>query len=232
MKELMQNISIEKIQAKLFDKLLNTGWDQKLRFFINSGDFYDTLLSLYHEVDQGKRFGPGLNDIFKCFELCHFKNLKVIFIAKEAHTDCTLTNGLALSHNFGLNTQWEFKGLHEELQRTVGNSSLLDADLSGWAKQGALLLNGSLTTRVGYTGSHQYIWNSFTRYLLDMLNRQENLIWIFFDETYWDAIDNTSHIKFKVPPLPKVRKVNWNSAGLFQKINKLLVDKKLEPIIW
>lgn len=230
---MMTDISIDKIQENLFDKLINTGWDHKLRFFIKSSDFYDIILSLHDEKSQGRRFSPPLRDIFRPFQLCTFPKLKVIFVAKEAHTDPTLTNGLAISHNMGLTSQYEFKAFYEELQRTVGNNSLLDGELSAWAKQGVLLLNTTLTTKVGYPNKHELIWRPWANFLFDVLNRQENLVWIFFGESdYWETVDSAGHIKIQVPELPDKRDGVWRSDDLFNKINRILVENKKEKIVW
>ena len=150
--------SITEIQDKLFDKLEGSGWDRALRFFIRSSDFYDVILSLQKERGENKRFTPGINEIFRCFQLCPLPELKVIFVVTEPWQDATANNGLALSHNFGLLIKPEFRALYEELKRTVPTNILTDGDLTDWARQGVLLLNTTPTVRIGYPNSHKKIW--------------------------------------------------------------------------
>lgn len=222
------NTSIIEIQDKLFDKLVGTGWDKKLRFIVKSSEMEDIILFLQQQKSEERRFTPGLNDIFKCFQSCEFNDLKVVFVNHEPYQNPLLNNGLAISHTGNLIEQYEFKAFYEELHRTVGKNSLLNAELLPWAKQGCLFLNTSLTTRVGYTGRHFKLWQHFINSLLDVLNRKDKLIWVFFGESfYFDVVDNLKHIKIKVPELPNSRGETWQT-DVFNIINSHL-DKK---IIW
>ncbi len=220
------------LQNKLSQKLDDTGWESPLRFCVKSSDFYDVLLWLHHEKIEGRRWTPCINDIFKPFQSCPFNSLKVIFVYPEPWLDPTLNNGLALSHNINPYKVTPFRFLFKELGRTVPGHRLDNADLSGWADQGVLLLNTSLTARIGIPNKHNRIWSYFSYYLLERLNREEDLVWVFFGESeFYETIDNDSHVKLQVPALPHDRNGEWET-DIFNKVNEVLEQKNKKKINW
>lgn len=220
-------MEIKELREKLFAKLAGTGWQDKLRFFIQSSEFDDILLKLMLEVEDGYRITPGLNGIFKPFELCSFDKLKVVFLAQEPYLDPTLNDGLALS-NTGSNKSipMQFYRMKEELLLQVPNTMIKEANLSSWAEQGVLLLNQSFTTRISSPNRHKDIWQPFLYYIMEIL-AQKDLIFVFIGNHDFDDVEGIN-----LPALPDAYHTKWNSDNLFLKINEKLVDKKLSKIIW
>lgn len=217
------------IQNKLIDKFVNTGWLGKMRFFLESSDFYDLLLSLKMEVEEGHRFTPGLKDVFKPFELTHYNNLKVVFITEGPYQNPLLNSGLALSSLEGIKPPHSLKVLLENCK----SHTIEGNDLTNWAKQGVLLLNGSLTRRI--MGSNQEkVWVSFNSTLFDVLNRKDDLPIVFFGEgkKYASMLNNSTHLKIYLEELPEYPILEWDSKDMFLKINEFLESKKLLKIIW
>ena len=60
-----ENLNIEEIKQKLFDKLEPSGWGQKLKPFIFSGDFDNILMHLHRLSIQNKKFTPTIKDLFR-----------------------------------------------------------------------------------------------------------------------------------------------------------------------
>lgn len=226
-------MNIDILQAKLCDKLIGSGWDKALRFFVQGSDFYDILLWLAEEKRENRRWTPSLNDIFVPFQSCRFDEVKVIFLCPEPWTDPTINNGMAISINTHPKSQIPFKAFYEELSSTIPDHKLGDtSNLMSWAKQGVLLMNTSITTRVGSPGRHNKIWNPFTNYVLDVLNRRQDIVWVFFGENeYWESVDNVTHTKFKVDLLPEDRRLEWKT-NIFRKCNEELKIKNKKLINW
>lgn len=221
-------VDLKIVQNTLCDKLINTGWYNKLRFFTKSSEFEDILLHLANEASEGRRFTPMIKDIFKPFELTKFNELKVVILCKEPRLNPMLNNGLALSHRGSLKQEYDFQALISG----IGNCSVIDGDLTGWAKQGVLLLNSSLTTRIDRSGAHKKLWGPFISYLFDVLNRENDLIWLTFGRNdYLDLIDNKNHVKLETLEIPNERKTVWNGL-IFHEINKLLTVKGKSEIVW
>ena len=70
-----KDINIDEIQLKIYQKLKESGWGDKLKTFILSNDFDSILNTLLLEVQQDKRFTPTLKQVFRAFECCHLKDL-------------------------------------------------------------------------------------------------------------------------------------------------------------
>lgn len=228
-------VNITDIRNKLFKKLEGTGWQEVLRFFVNSIEMEDILLSLYTERTENRRFSPPLDDIFKPFQLCHYNQTNVVLIKDQPWADPSLDDGLALSHKEILRTVPEFQNVIADLTKTVGSHSVETGDLTSWAVQGMLMINLSLTEQIQRTGKHADIWRPFTTYLLEKLNQKDDLVFVFiepFDEYFWNMVDNQSCEKIQLNALISKKYGHWNSKNVFNVINDILVNKNKNKIIW
>ncbi len=224
---------LKNIRNNLYNRLENTGWQEKLSLLVKSSDFDDILSTLYNEVQDDRRFTPPIKDLFKPFELCKFQDLKVIFVYPEPYPDPTLNDGLAISHTQNVGTELGFFAMINGLIETVGSSSVTTGDLSSWAKQGVLLLNTTFTTMVMNPGQHNEIWKPFTNYLFEVLNKEKDLIWVWFGTSkYHPIINNPTHVKLYASALPTERNIKWNGQIVFKQINNILVDKQKDQIVW
>jgi uracil-DNA glycosylase len=225
--------NLKDIQNKLYNSILDTGWDTQLRFFIKSGEFTSILEKLYSEVSDGKRFSPPVRDLFKMFNYTPYDEVKVVFLNREPYINPIYNTGLALSHTQKLRSDLRFIALTDELSKRVGDHRVISGDLSHWARQGVLLLNTSLTARVMLENRHEDLWKDFMYVIMEVLNRKTDLIWVSFGPNkYTEAITNENHIKITVPELPNQRKAVWDSGDMFNLINTRLVDKQLMKINW
>lgn len=83
MAEIVNTINLDDIKAKLYEKLKPSGWGDKLKTFIMSDDFDKILRKLSSEVKDGQRFTPVLKQVFRAFEECPYKDLKVVMIGQD-----------------------------------------------------------------------------------------------------------------------------------------------------
>lgn len=233
-------INISDIQDKLYKKIIGTGWDEHLRLFIRSGEFSKIIKQLYNDVDNGYHFTPTLNDVLKPFQLCQYKDLKVVFLIAEPYLFINIADGLAFSQKTA-HTKFIQEYIREELARTIYNERDFswNHDLSHWAKQGILLLNCTLTTRLDKYGKHVEIWRPFMNHMFDVFNTDDRkIIYVFFGETYQMWGENLSEDKttfFVSDPgkLGSYYKGNkWDSFQLFKRINEYLKDANSLEIIW
>lgn len=222
-------MQIKEIRRQLFNKLSGTGWDEKLRFFINSDDFDSILTYLYNQVQEGYRFTPTLSDLFTPFQLCPFDILKVVFVVPEPWPNPMINDGMSLSIKQGERTGvWPWYQFNKQLRYNVPNTTVL-GDLSLWATQGILLLNETFTCQVLKPGKHKNIWNPFTNCVFEKIKDRQNLLFVFFGES--DFIDTVEH-KIIIEALPQERGVVWNCENIWEKVNNFLDEKKILKIIW
>lgn len=83
MAEIVNTVNLDEIKAKLYEKLKPSGWGDKLKTFIMSDDFDKILRKLLAEVKDGQRFTPVLKQVFRAFEECPYKDLKVVMIGQD-----------------------------------------------------------------------------------------------------------------------------------------------------
>jgi len=224
---------IKETQNKLINKLINTGWYQNLRYFVNSSDMEDVLLDLYDQREGNKRFSPSLDNIFRPFVLCHYQEVKVVFLVQEPYMDPTLNNGLAISIEGPINYSPEFNAFQKELFKQVPQPCAASGDLTCWARKGVFLYNTTLTCRVMLPERHKKLWAPFTSTVVDMLNRLDDLIIVVFGESSFEEdFTNATHKILKVEALPKEHGGEWDSQNIFLRVNEELVNKNIEPIIW
>ena len=79
----INNIDLLEVQVKLYERLKPSGWGDILRTFIMSDDFVKILKTLHGQAKQGQRFTPPLKQIFRAFEECPYKDLKVVVIGQD-----------------------------------------------------------------------------------------------------------------------------------------------------
>ena len=111
-------------------------------------------------------------------------------------------------------------------------------DLTGWAKQGVLLLNASLTVRANTPNSHQKIgWGEFTDKVIKTLSDKRAgivfILWGAFAQAKAELIDQTKHFIIKSPhPSPFSADRGFFGSKPFSKTNEILIKQGKTPIDW
>ncbi len=80
---MIETVNIQEIKEKMYEKLKNSGWAEKLRIFILSSDFDKILENLLDLTRENKRFTPPLKHVFRAFEECPYSDLKVVIIGQD-----------------------------------------------------------------------------------------------------------------------------------------------------
>lgn len=236
-----QNLNIEEIKQKFYQKLLPSGWGRVLKSFIFSGDFDKIILQLVQKSNSGDRFTPIFKDLFRTFEECPYSELCLVIVAQEPHHEINVADGLAFSSKKIPYTPLALSLLLQEVNKTVYDNrrESVDGDLSRWSNQGILLLNVSLTTTIGKANAaHFDIWKPFMSYLFDWLNKYNNgLVYVFMGRKAqeWESFINDSNTKF-LTTHPVIgaysRDKTWNSEGLFPKLTEVVEHIYNKKLIW
>lgn len=235
-------LSHNEIVDKLQEMLRPSGWHDLLKGFMVSEDFRKIIETLEALVQENKRFTPPLKQVFTAFTKCKLAELKVVIIGQDPYPQLGVADGIAFSCGNTGKKEASLRYIHKAVIDTVYGSTKdikdLPADLSGWANQGVLLLNTSLTTEIGKIGKHFEIWKSFTAYLIDMLNfRKEPIVWVFLGkkaQEYSELIDD-KHIKLYAshPASAAYQKEqSWECNDIFNKVNESLALLQKPPVVW
>ena len=180
---------------------------------------------------------PGVENIFKAFEYCSFKNTKVVIFGQDPYFQPGVANGLAFSVNKGEVIPASLRNIYKEIKNDTGMVSNLDGDLRAWARQGVLLLNSALTVDEHKPGSHSDIgWNNFIFDVIDLLNKKGRVVFMLWGNNakkYLNRIDrNTNLALTSTHPSPLSAYKGFFGCKHFSKCNNYLRKNKSKPIHW
>lgn len=111
---------------------------------------------------------PPQDQIFRALQLCPPDRLKVVVVGQDPYHTPGQADGLCFSCAEG-RPQPSLENILAELCADVGldRASVRSTELSGWARQGVLLLNTSLTVAAHSPNSHSgWGWDTFTTAVL------------------------------------------------------------------
>jgi len=224
-----KTVDLAEIKCKLIEKLTPSGWATKLRGFILSSDFDKILDKLLAERDANKRFTPPLKHVFRAFEECPEKDLKIIMIGQDPYPHFGVADGIAFSCGLTQKPQPSLKNMFEAIEETVfqGYPTYQDPDLTRWANQGVLMLNSALTTQLDKVGTHYDIWKDFIMYVLDMLSlTNSGLIFMLLGAKAQEleSVIGQNHyiLKASHPASAAYTKTVWDCNDIFNKANEII----------
>lgn len=118
---------------------------------------------------------PNQPDVFRAFELCPLKDLKVVMLGQDPYPQ----KGVATGILFGNRSDTDEEDLSPSL-KVVKEAAInfevphycvtFDNTLESWPKQGILMINSALTVEMNRVGSHVMIWRPFIAKLLKNLS--------------------------------------------------------------
>ena len=129
---------------------------------------------------------PAQPDVFRAFELCPLKDLKVVMIGQDPYSQ----KGVATGILFGNRREVDEDNLSPSLnivKEAAINFEIphycitFDQTLESWAKQGILMINSALTVEMNKIGSHVMLWRPFIAKLLKNLSEYDTaIIYVLF----------------------------------------------------
>lgn len=225
----MEQLEINKIKNFVLSQ--TTEW-KSLHSFVNSSDFEKIMLELWKLKQENKRFTPTLKQMFRCFDVLKYENVRVVFLAQDPYPQKDVADGLAFSCSNINRPLPSLREIFREINRTVYKDEKREnsPDLLRWSKQGILLLNTALSCEIQHPGSHYYIWKDFTAYVIDeILNKKKSLIYILMGKKAqeWEALINENHyiLKSSHPASAGYTGDKWDCEDVFNKCNELLTEK-------
>jgi uracil-DNA glycosylase len=232
-------VDIEEIKRKLYEKLVPSGWGNKLKGFILSQEFDTILNRLIQDKTEGKRFVPGVKHMFRAFEECPYDKTRVVIIGQDPYPYIGVPDGLAFSCSFTMKPQPSLSYIFKDIEETVyaGRNYEKDPDLVRWAKQGVLLLNTAFTVNEKKPGTHYLLWRPFLVYVLDSIiwnPDMVNTVFVFMGnkaKEYSDLIPDNFHKLECSHPASAAhnQQERWDSGKIFTRINSCVNG---DEIIW
>lgn len=217
--------------------MIGNSWDEKLSVIWNSSgfhNFYNMIMKLYDE----KTIYPLKENIFNAFKLTSFENVKVVIVGQDPYHGEGEAHGLSFSVQDNVKTPPSLQNIYKELYSDLGIPPKNTGNLTGWAKEGVLLLNSTLTVEKDKANSHQGLgWQYFTDYVIKVLNLSEKpivfILWGNFARSKKVLITNPKHLILESPhPSPFSAYNGFFGSKPFSKTNDFLIKNNIKPIDW
>ena len=217
--------------------MIGNSWDEKLSVIWNSSgfkNFYNMIMKLYDE----KTIYPLKENIFNAFKLTSFENVKVVIMGQDPYHGEGEAHGLSFSVQDNVKIPPSLQNIYKELYSDLGIPPKNTGNLTGWAKEGVLLLNSTLTVEKDKANSHQGLgWQYFTDYVIKVLNLSEKpivfILWGNFARSKKVLITNPKHLILESPhPSPFSAYNGFFGSRPFSKTNDFLIKNNIKPIDW
>ena len=217
--------------------MIGNDWDQKLDVIWNSLGFQKFYKMIMAEYDK-KTIYPPKDYIFNALKLTSYKDTKVVIVGQDPYHGEHQAHGLSFSVQKGVKLPPSLQNIYKELESDLGIPPRTDGDLTGWAKQGVLMLNAVLTVEKDKAASHRNLgWEPMTDYIIKLLNKKDEpvvfILWGNFAKEKSKLITNPNHYIIISPhPSPFSAYSGFFGSKPFSKTNDFLISKNMKPIDW
>lgn len=217
--------------------MIGNDWDQKLDVIWNSPGFQKFYKMIMAEYDK-KTIYPPKDYIFNALKLTSYKDTKVVIVGQDPYHGEHQAHGLSFSVQKGVKLPPSLQNIYKELESDLGIPPRTDGDLTGWAKQGVLMLNAVLTVEKDKAASHRNLgWEPMTDYIIKLLNKKDEpivfILWGNFAKEKAKLITNPNHYIIISPhPSPFSAYSGFFGSKPFSKTNDFLISKNMKPIDW
>lgn len=212
-----------------WDGILKDEWEKP---------YYRQLHNFLKEEYSTRRIYPDMHDIFNALKYTPFSDTKVCIIGQDPYHGPGQAHGLCFSVKKGVALPPSLVNIYKEITDDTGVTMPPYGELTGWAKQGILLLNTVLTVRAGSPNSHKDKgWEIFTDRVISELNKKETpvvfLLWGANAERKARIITNPIHKKLiTVHPSPLSAYRGFFGCRHFSKTNEILEQNEMSKIEW
>lgn len=231
---------------------IEESWRQQLQPQFDSA-YFEILTHYVRQAYQTSTCYPPGKLIFEAFNRTPFDKVKVVILGQDPYHGPNQAHGLCFSVQRGIQPPPSLVNIYKELcdeynqpgamgqifPTTPRTTSLPQCgDLSGWADQGVLLLNATLTVQAGQAGSHQGKgWETFTDAAIQALASQKEhlvfLLWGSYAQQKGRVIDRNRHLVLETAhPSPLSAYRGFFGCQHFSKANQYLIQHGIEPVQW
>lgn len=204
----------------LKDELEKPYWDGLQRYVAGERSAHDVY--------------PSEENVYAAFALTPFKQVRVVILGQDPYFKPGQATGLAFSVPEGIKPPPSLRTILSELHADLGVTG--HCDLSGWARQGVLLLNAVLTVRGGSPHSHQgQGWEDFTNAVICKISeRRDRVVFVLWGQAARNKkqlIDVSRHAVIEgAHPRARANALKpLQGSKPFSQINSLISGK---PIDW
>ncbi|KAM3868142.1 uracil-DNA glycosylase [Diretmus argenteus] len=198
--------------------------------------YFKQLMSLVSEERKRYTVYPPDEQVFTWTQM---NDVKVVILGQDPYHGPGQAHGLCFSVKRPVPPPPSLVNMYKELASDIeGFEHPGHGDLTGWAKQGVLLLNAVLTVRAREANSHKDKgWETFTDAVVQWLSTNSEgvvfMLWGSYAQKKGAAIDRKRHhVLQTVHPSPLSAHRGFFGCKHFSTANELLKKSGKTPINW
>jgi uracil-DNA glycosylase len=217
-------------------ELLPPGWRAVLEPLLDPAA--TAALSAFVAAEYaGHTVYPPIEDLFAAYRLCPPDRTRVLILGQDPYHGPGQAHGLSFSVRAGVRIPPSLRNVFTELSEDLGVPPPATGDLTGWARQGVLLLNAVLTVRAAAAASHAGKgWEAFTDATIRALNAADQrvvfLLWGGYARRKAGLITNPVHVVLEAGHPSPLNTRGFRGARPFSAANKALADAGRPVIDW
>jgi uracil-DNA glycosylase len=200
--------------------------------------YFKQLEKYVDEARAKHEIFPPESEVFSAFELAPLDGVKVLLLGQDPYHDNNQAHGLCFSVKPGISTPPSLANMYKELETDIpGFKRPRHGYLTGWAKQGMLMINAVLTVQAHTPNSHKdQGWEQFTDAAIKVVNAKKEhvvfVLWGGYARKKAKLIDRKKHTVIEgAHPSPLSVKLFMGSKP-FSQVNAALEDHGQTPIDW
>ncbi len=215
---------------------IERSWHERLKEEIAKPYVAELKAFLQQEAERGAVIYPPEELVFNALAETPYDKVKVVIVGQDPYHGRGQAHGLCFSVAKGVNPPPSLKNVFQELERDLQIVKPTHGCLDGWAKQGVLLLNATLTVRAGEPKSHYGKgWEQFTDAIVDQLARREDpLVFLLWGKSAEEKCQRVlcHHVVLRAAHPSPYSVEGFFGCRHFSKANECLRGWGKEPIDW
>ena len=216
---------------------IGNDWDVILKDEFNS-DYYKRLREFLKTEYSSQKIYPPMNDIFNALRYTSCADTKVVILGQDPYHGPGQAHGLCFSVKQGIPLPPSLKNIFTELKNEYGFDAPSCGELTGWAKQGVLLLNTTLTVRQGAPQSHKGKgWEILTDKIIEAVSKKDEptvfILWGANARSKKILVNQDKHLILECAhPSPLSAYSGFFGCDHFVLANEFLTSHGLSKIDW
>ena len=200
--------------------------------------YYKELREFLKHAYASERVYPPMEDIYNALRVTPYASTKVVILGQDPYHGPGQAHGLSLSVRPGVQPPPSLLNIFKEMESDIGCARPNHGCLLGWAEQGVLLLNTTLTVAQGRPKSHAgHGWETLTDAIIAKLSTRQTpmvfILWGAHAQSKVALIDTHRHHIIKSPhPSPLSASRGFFGSRPFSRANAYLIQDGLDPIDW
>ncbi|KAI9598613.1 uracil-DNA glycosylase-like protein [Syncephalis fuscata] len=222
-------------------RTMSPEWQNALSNEFNKPYFIGLKRFLVAEKKQSKTILPPADQIYSWSRWTMPNEVKVVILGQDPYHNIGQAHGLCFSVTPTTKIPPSLINIYKAIKQDIPDFNIPSHGyLGGWARQGVLLLNASLTVRAHQAGSHANRgWETFTDAIVNYLNQHRKglvfMLWGSHAQKKGKGVDKKRHLVLNTvhpSPLSAHRGETFFACKHFSKANKYLKEQGKPEIDW